>query len=491
MDTDSWNSTTNNVESEVATQPTPPTVILDSPTRNIMDIRDVPIHTEEGQFPVRIDLRYRPYYAVIGLYEPKFMLRCYSCYKARAPKWIKSRSSQLETKEPDPDCTCRRIYVPPEEGDDKSPMREFHLNPYAARENGGTVLRAYPQLQDMLDCRNSADIRRAMKETTNVPQPEIWYEISEPYNPDGTVRITNMHGMIQIRRYMSEIEANYTDNDTVLHHSSWTMLDYLKDIKSKTFDTIQSIYHDRGETEVFTMPYLQGWESPDHDLERAEQAFNTCTKLLRLITRSTTAIEYIINSIWDQNTFLDETHNLLPKHWLHHEMYTSPSIRKWTPRTVHQLRDILLEVKTVHERMKRFRAEFLRPKTTPATPPSAAVILASTRSREDRLAIRNIRRCIDDKGKMTLMESYMVILMILDGCMATLIHSLNHCVVHQLIESRRFYVYGNIAKNLAEALKEKKVQARSVYRPDTPRPYDTGTVQYCAGGPVALRWNHM
>ena len=132
------------------------------------------------------------------------------------------------------------------------------------------------------------------------------------------------------------------------------------------------------------MPYLQGWESPDHDPERAEQAFTTCTKLLRLITRSTAAIDYIINSILDQNTFLDETHNLLPNHWLTHEMYDSSSIRKWTPQTYHQLRDILLEVKMVHERMKRFRAEFLRPRTTPATPPSAAAILASTRSREDK-----------------------------------------------------------------------------------------------------------
>ena len=190
MNTDSWNSTTNNVEREVAAQPTPPTVILDTPTRNIMDIRDVPIQTEEGQFPVRIDLRYRPYYAVIGLYEPKFMLRCYSCYTARAPKWVKSRSSQLETKEPDPDCTCRRIYVQPEEGNDGLPTRGFHLNPYAARENGGTVLRAYPQLPDMLDCRSSADIRRVMKNKINIPQAEIWYTISEPYNPDGTVRTT-------------------------------------------------------------------------------------------------------------------------------------------------------------------------------------------------------------------------------------------------------------------------------------------------------------
>ena len=491
MNTDSWNSTTNNVEREVASQPTPPTVILDTPTRNIMDIRDVPIQTEEGQFPVRIDLRYRPYYAVIGLYEPKFMLRCYSCYTARAPKWVKSRSSQLETKEPDPECTCRRIYVQSEEGNDGPPTRGFHLNPYAARENGGTVLRAYPQLPDRLECRNSADIRRATKNILNIPQAEIWYTISEPYNPDGTVRISNMQGLTQVRRYMSEIEQNYTDNDTVLHHSSWTMLDYLKDIKSRTLDTMQSIYHDRGETEIFTMPYLQGWESPDYDPERAEQAFITCTKLLRRITRSTVAIEYIINSILDQNTFLDEIHNLLPYHWLTHEMYDSPSTRKWTPQTYHQLRSIRLEVKMVHERMKRFRDEFLRPRTTPATPPSAAAILASTRSREDKTVIRNIHRCIDENKKLSLMESYMAILMILDGCMATLIHSMNHCVVHQVIASRRFYVYGNIAKNLAEALKEKMVQARSTCRPDTPRPYNTETAQYCAGGPVALRWNHM
>ena len=57
MNTDSWNSTTNNVEREVATQPTPPTVIPDLSRRNVMNISDVPINTEEGQFPVRIDFR--------------------------------------------------------------------------------------------------------------------------------------------------------------------------------------------------------------------------------------------------------------------------------------------------------------------------------------------------------------------------------------------------------------------------------------------------
>ena len=77
------------------------------------------------------------------------MLRCFTCYETHAPWSIKNRSFYLVTKKAQSDCACRRICVRSEGEDDKPPVKEFHRLPYAARENGGTVWRAYPQLPDM------------------------------------------------------------------------------------------------------------------------------------------------------------------------------------------------------------------------------------------------------------------------------------------------------------------------------------------------------